>query len=468
MLLFDKLCVFCAMMGDVSRSSEAVYHSATQQHHWSPHPLPLPPTHQNNNVLLNTFASRSPPTINMNGDLGPYTHIPTLPSATIGGNFVPRVQPAIDPASELPLPVMKAEYSFGWGYAENGTATTALAGADRFGSPGGDAGLRRTERIEQHSLFNPLATSPTSHSYGPLVPPPHRGGHQHFSPLNEETLISSRPSHTGHKSPMLALGNVNTLREEIIPYSVSPALKPDLSTPPSALKGEPYHVGPGPTAAFVMSGDRPCNPADAHLQSERPFSFALTSTQRALTRSQSKSSQKQLGGYPTALKPHLKYTPSLAALLSNVVDLSTSPPSGAGFTPNSSNAALDGVLKADSASTVIPPSLSLSILASEHLGPEVRIVSMLEPWPSTSRPIAIASSKRKCAAPGKTRYGFATSDVDSAKLDRIINFLLEHSDDTFDCRTYLHNYLAIAPELCFVAFHEDTMVGALTFIIYFE
>ena len=459
-------------MSDVSRSSGAFYHPAIQQH-WSPqpsHPLSLPPIQHDNSALLNTFASRSPPTINMNRDLGSYFHVPTLPSATIDVNFTPRAQPTIDPASELPLPALTAEYPFGWGFSQNGTATTALAEADRFVTPGGAGagGLRRTEQMEQHSLLNPLATSPPSRGYGPLVPPPHRSGHQHFSPPHEETHISSLLSHTGHKLPMLALGNVNTLREEMSPYNASSALKLDLPTPLSALTGEHYPMGPGHTAASVMNGDRPYNPADAHLKSERPFSSALTSTQKALARSSSKSSQKQLGGYPTALKPHLKYTPSLAALLSNVVDLSTSPPSDAGFTPNSSNAALDGVLKADSASTGISPSLSLSILASEHLGPEVRIVSLLEPWPSASRPIAIISSKRKCAASGKTHCGFSTSGVDSAKLDRIVNFLLEHSDDTFDCRTYLHNYLAIAPEICFVAFHENVIVGALAFLFHLE
>ena len=377
-----------------SRANGAFYQQATQQP-WSAHTLP--PIHhqiQNSSALLNTLSSRTPPDRGIHAELGSFAQFHTPPFETHGESFAPQVHPTFEPASEVSWSPPKADHSYGAGRAPNEATARTLLGADRFGTLGGGGGLRTIDRMEQH--FRPLVAIPASRAYCPQ-----KGDHQHLIPPLDEESITTISAHTGEKAPAPPFGHLNTLREEVSPFSVSSVLK---LKRPSALNGENCPVGPGPTTSTPRNGE--CsNSSVAPFLKSSDAAAASAQSFKGLPQSPTKSSQKQLAGYPKPPKPNLKYTPSLAALLSNVVASSPtqSPLSDGCIVPNgSSSASLDGVFRADSAACLIPASLSFSILASEHLVPDVQIVSLLEPWPATlaARTIAIPSS-----AAARSQYG---------------------------------------------------------------
>lgn len=387
-----------------------------------------------------------------------HMHTSTMRSAAVGQSFGAHVQPLFNPAAEYSLSALNAGRPFGLVGSppkELTAATLVGAGTTGLGTHADAAGLRRTDRLEQH--FNPAAVLPAPRTGGPLGPMP-APYQKHF----DDGSLAPLPPYIGPKTHMPLLSPLGTLQEETnkSPLCVTPAQKFER---PSALKGVHFPVGDGSLTPFQINGDPLYNPDATIVKSENPFSTVSSFSQRGLARTPSKSSQKQLGGYPTVLKPNLKYTPSLAALLSNVVDPSPAPSPAGSVASNSSTATLNGLLRSESAtcvSTAIPPALSLSILTSEHLGPEVHILSLIDPWPTALFPKAIAITNRKGQSAGPHHHSSTPSNVDPVKLDRIVNFLLAHSDDTFDCRKYLHNYLSIAPELCFVAFQDDAIIGA--------
>ena len=63
------------------------------------------------------------------------------------------------------------------------------------------------------------------------------------------------------------------------------------------------------------------------------------------------------------------------------------------------------------------------------------------------------------ADPAELQAGCMCAGLTGAKLDRLVRFLYEHSNDPLDCRAYLHAYLSASPELAFVAFQNTFILG---------
>ena len=63
------------------------------------------------------------------------------------------------------------------------------------------------------------------------------------------------------------------------------------------------------------------------------------------------------------------------------------------------------------------------------------------------------------ADPAELQAGCVCARLKGAKLDCLVRFLHEHSDDPLDCREYLHAYLSASPELAFVAFQNTFILG---------
>ena len=83
--------------------------------------------------------------------------------------------------------------------------------------------------------------------------------------------------------------------------------------------------------------------------------------------------------------------------------------------------------------------------------------------PSPGESSGIKSRSRSCKSSKSSRGSRSSSvsglDAAKTKLDLLVGFLHENSNDAFDCRVYLHNFLAASPELNFVAFHQDDILG---------
>lgn len=76
------------------------------------------------------------------------------------------------------------------------------------------------------------------------------------------------------------------------------------------------------------------------------------------------------------------------------------------------------------------------------------------------RPDSVSSiDSEALTGPAELLAECSCAGLTGAKLDLLVRFLLENSNDPLDCRAYLNAFLGAFAELTFVAFQNAVLVG---------